>query len=528
VIPPARVLALGIDAASADLVERWSEDGTMPTLGALRSKALSARVQGVEGFFVGSTWPSFATGLTPAGHGLHYLRQLEVGSYRFYRPAERELIDGEPFWRALSRAGRRVAVLDVPLSRLDRSLNGIQTVEWGGHDVISGFAASPPELATEIERRYGAYPLSVACDRIGRTAAGYRQFVETLVRGVERKATLTADLLARGPWDFFIQVFTEAHCVGHQCWHLHDSGHPSHDPAIAAAIGDPLRRVYQAIDAGLARILREAGDALVLIFSCHGMSHWYGASFLLPDLLVRLGFAIPEAAPPQEKESGPTAAARWVWRRLPASIRSAARPLRDTLVRAEEVARSEPTFGVDRRSRCFPQPNGLAVSGLRLNLRGREPAGMVAPGPEADALLAEIAAALAATRDERTGRPLIRRTWRPRDRYAGPHLEQLPDLLVEWSDEVATGTTAIGSGAGALVRVSSERLGVLEGRNDYGRTGEHRPEGFFLAAGRGIRATRLDRRISLFDLAPTFASLLGVTLGRTDGVPIEELWAPRA
>ena len=134
---PAKVLVLAIDAASPELLERWAADGTLPNLRALMERGLVGRTRNVDGFCIGSTWPSWYTGVTPARHGLHYLVQLKPGTYHLYRPAEEGLVKREAFWSHMSRAGRRVAVLDVPVSAVDRSLNGVQTVEWGGHDAFS-------------------------------------------------------------------------------------------------------------------------------------------------------------------------------------------------------------------------------------------------------------------------------------------------------------------------------------------------------------------------------------------------------
>jgi len=125
--------------------------------------------------------------------------------------------------------------------------------------------------------------------------------------------------------------------------------------------------------------------------------------------------------------------------------------------------------------------------------------------------------------DERTSRPLIRRILRTADLYAGQHLDHLPDLLVEWSDEVPTGSTSVGKGAGAIVRASSSKIGVIEGANEYCRTGEHRQFGLFVAAGPMIRPGALTNEISLLDLAPTLARYLGVDLPDCDGRPSDEL-----
>src|SRR5690606_30851690 len=227
------LLVLGIDAADPLLVERWSADGTMPNLARLMREGLSGRSGGLEGFCVGSTWPSFYTGVSPAGHGHHSLVQLRPGSYDYYEVAAGDVTKAPPFWEHLGAQGRRVAILDVPLTRLSPTINGVQTVEWGSHDALSGFCAHPPEPQHDIARRFGSHPLGSSCDGQRRNADDYREFVSRLTRGAKLKGEITRHVLSLERWDFAMQVFTEAHCAGHQCWHVHDPHHPAHDRAIA-------------------------------------------------------------------------------------------------------------------------------------------------------------------------------------------------------------------------------------------------------------------------------------------------------
>ncbi|HEX4994728.1 MAG TPA: hypothetical protein VFX87_07160, partial [Methylomirabilota bacterium] len=60
-----------------------------------------------------------------------------------------------------------------------------------------------------------------------------------------------------------------------------------------------------------------------------------------------------------------------------------------------------------------------------------------------------------------------------------------------------------------------------------GRTGDHRPEGLFVAAGPGLGPARLSRSVSVMDFAPTLAALLDVEVPSPDGQPIHELLAAR-
>ena len=521
------LLVLGIDAADPDLIEQWAADGTLPHLGALIRRGFSGRTHSVDGFFIGATWPSFFTGVTPARHGIHYMVQFEPGTGTLYRPAAADYVRRPPFWHALASAGRRVAVLDVPLSRIDPGIDALQIVEWGGHDAVFGFRACPPEAGREILKRFGSHPLGPTCDATGRQAGDYARFIDTLLAGVRTKAALTTHMLHASEWNFFMQVFTEAHCAGHQCWHLHDPTHPAHDPIVAAVTGDPLRRVYTAIDDAIGQVLASAGNARILILAAHGMKHAYGAQFLLPEILFRLGVAHPAASATDPRtEHATRASLRWVWRRLPAPVRRALEPLRAHA--AGERRRSVlPALDADlARSACFVVPNGLAVGGIRLNLAGREAAGVLAPA-QADAFCADLRDALLGIVDERTGGPVVRRVLRTRDCYEGEHLGALPDMLVEWDDAAATGSAGVGGGAASTVRVHSPRIGILEGQNSYARTGEHRPEGMFIAAGPGIPAGRRNESTSILDFAPTLAAMLGVQITGTDGRLIPGLAIPR-
>jgi predicted AlkP superfamily phosphohydrolase/phosphomutase len=133
----------------------------------------------------------------------------------------------------------------------------------------------------------------------------------------------------------------------------------------------------------------------------------------------------------------------------------------------------------------------------------------------ADAFCDSLRLELLAITDER-GRPIVRRVLRTRDWYSGKFLDDLPDLLVDWNEETGSDTWPV------RIRACSPRVGVVEGVSQWNRTGEHRPEGMFIAAGPHIRPGALERHVSILDFAPTFMALLGVDWS-ADGRVIEEL-----
>jgi len=72
----------------------------------------------------------------------------------------------------------------------------------------------------------------------------------------------------------------------------------------------------------------------------------------------------------------------------------------------------------------------LGLSGLYLNVKGREPSGTVAPGKEAEGLRRELMAKLAELRDDHSAGVPISRVYETVNLYRGPYLDAAPDLII--------------------------------------------------------------------------------------------------
>ena len=209
---------------------------------------------------------------------------------------------------------------------------------------------------------------------------------------------------------------------------------------------------------------------------------------------------------------------------LPEVARASVRPLRSIFAGRRLPANPLLHLLVDvHKSRCFPVENGSPVGGIRLNLAGREPLGMLRPGREADDFCEQLAEDLRAISDERTGRPLIAEVYRTDALYGGARRDALPDLLVEWDDAEPIGTLAHAAGRRATVRATSAKIGTVEGSNSYGRTGEHVPLGTFVFAGPRVPVGERSEPVSVMDFHPTICRLLGLADPRVDGTAIDEL-----
>jgi predicted AlkP superfamily phosphohydrolase/phosphomutase len=521
-----KLLVLGLDAASPPLLQSWAADRTLPNIAKLMEEGLVGHTLNNMGF-EGSTWPSFATGLNPAGHGFYWQEQLKSGTYRTQETTPADFAHRESLWELLSSAGHRVVALDVPLARKSPGLNGIQRVEWGGHDFVYGFQTTPPNLRESILRTTGAYPVEGRCDVPSRSVPQCREFADLLIKAAGMGSTMARDTLAREPWDFAIQVFGESHCAGHQLWHFHDPEHPGYDAATTGETGNLIREVYTALDTAVGEVLAdiEPGTTVVLL-TLHGMSHTWGSSILLPEILLRLGVmhrASPASPLTRQGKGRLAQGLRSVYHAIPEGLRRPVYQWRQRL--NQRVGRGSPVNLDPVRSRCFNIHLGRAYSGVRLNLRDREPLGLLGSGAEADGFCQQLTRDLLELAQPDSGLPLVRAVHRTADLFRGAHLDQLPDLIVEWNPEIPLGTAVAGNGAGSRVRATSPRVGMLEQVNTYCRTGDHQLGGMFIARGPGIQPGQLDRVVSNLDLAPTFAQMMGCAMTGVDGRPIPELLA---
>ncbi|MDI6772678.1 MAG: alkaline phosphatase family protein [bacterium] len=146
--------------------------------------------------------------------------------------------------------------------------------------------------------------------------------------------------------------------------------------------------------------------------------------------------------------------------------------------------------------------------GIRLNVRGREPAGIVAAGDEYEAIRARIIADLQGLRDDE-GRPLVQQVFRREEVYTGPYADESPDLIV-----------ALADGVGGPTRHPLLRNFVFEGPVSAPATpsisGWHRLEGVLVAHGREIAPGKISGA-HILDVCPTVLHLLGVPIPRDVG-----------
>ncbi|MGD2207300.1 MAG: alkaline phosphatase family protein, partial [Anaerolineae bacterium] len=401
-----KILIIGLDGATWDLIKPWVRAGHLPTFARLMSEGACGPLHSTIPPMTAPAWTSFMTGKNPGKHGLYDWISRRKDSYDV-SPVTATHCTEPTLWSLLSRVGRRVCVVNVPMTFPPVPVNGL---------MISGMPAPsrkvtityPPDLLSEIESEVGEYLLYPDPGQ-AYSESGVDTFLDRLYRTTEMRLRVLHHLRAREAWDFCMVVLNGTDTVQHAMWKYTSPDHPLHDPSKYPKYGNTILHYYQYVDHALDELASDLDDETVLmLMSDHGfgpfhkfihVNNWLRAQGWLQikrepkawckSTLFKLGFA------PME-----------IYNRL---MRLGLGKLKREVVRGRGQGLLKTLFlsfdDVDwPRTRAYSLGN---VGQIHLNVRGREPEGIVEPGEEYEAVRKEIIARLRELRDPETQEPVV-------------------------------------------------------------------------------------------------------------------------
>jgi predicted AlkP superfamily phosphohydrolase/phosphomutase len=499
------LVLLHVDAVNPALLETLCEEGRLPVFQDLRQRGTWHTLETPATHFPAASYFSMHSGHSVGDHGLHFSFQWSASEQRLrYR---RHFGTPMPVYEQLAAAGRKTLLIDPyelgPPARLEgRALSG-----WQYENILSLERwAVPDGWQRPYERRLGRAPFmqEVFGKRGARSLFSMRG---TLLAAPGRVADLTLEVLREEQFDFVCVSFLAIHQAGHVFW---DVSHLDVDDAQRRELEGTLPLIYEETDRAIGRVLESLPeDADLLVVSPLGMGPNTSRVDLLGEMLERVLRPRADGGGDAGQEAGDR-----IWRlraAVPTTVRSAvARGLGARLAR--ELTARLSTSGIDwSDTRAFLLPSDENGQ-IRLNLRGRERDGVVDPS-EADSLMEEIAGGLTTFYDF-DGGPTIKAVDRARDLFPGRRAELLPDLVVRWSDTLATGTEG----------VRSERYGEVLRRTSggTGRNGAHTADAFALIVPGALRSRTPQRPPRVTDVAETIRAVFGVDGDAREGESLLE------
>jgi len=491
------------------LLEEWIAQGVTPQLAALRSRSAYGRLSKSEDHPHEASWSALLQGCAPRVSGEWGRQVYDADTYRVEVRDAYSLEHQPPFYALTNDIP--LVIFDLPHVPIINSLMGVQLLGWGLVENLSKCASRPNHLLTEIVQRHGMHPFfggnaaRVIAQEHDGTVSGFRlpsvydpealdKLEEQLISAIEQRTDILLDLMARVPWAFVFAAVSELHLAMHMLWHK-----PSRLTAIARAFDISLGRMLNVIP----------DDTYLAVFSISGMATDYTdlpTTLFLPEFLYRLQFGEPALAAGKMGASVPTPATHYRkhWKNEVWALRTA-RGTRELESPDEQELRNDPFDWSPLnwyrvlwpRMRAFALPS-FSHGMVRINLRGRDRAGIVEPADYAR-YCDELTDAIWGLCNARSGRPIIKSIKRTRT-SPNEDGENLPpaDLMITWNPEEPTDT------------VESPLVGRI-GPVPRMRTGGHVSDGFCMLNGSDIEpGAQLRRDARVTDLTATLFKMLNI------------------
>lgn len=490
-----RVLVIGLDGMTFDVLRPRVVRGNMPYLGKLIEEGVTSPLTSTIPPMTAPAWSTFMTGKNPGRHGVFHFVRSEAGSYQ-YSPQDGHLvssasIDGKPLWEILSERGRRVGVINVPLTYPIRSVNGF---------VIAGMMTPPsatdtvyPPGLSGVTTDY-KIDLDYVEDRDEARIEADLRLVAQAQALLEQRAALTMRLMEEQEWDFLMVVFVTPDRLLHFLWeYMVDipETSQSRDPKIQIAIDKYLKGLDEVVERLVTPVEQ---DTNVIVMSDHGFGPAPDRIFYVNEWLAAKGYLCPER---RVKRTNLTNAQYWA---MVLGLRKGAlgawlrRLVPRQVVQHIRKRRSLPIDWEHTRAYCV---ESMAwVCGVKINLKGREPNGIVEPGAEYKALRDCLLNKLRAVRDPDRDCLLVKAAYRREEVYSGPYTDIAPDLILLLNPDYA-GYAPLGAGT------------YIGDMPPNPRTGEHRLDGIVILRGPDIQRGGVIQTPHIADLAPTILYLMG-------------------
>jgi predicted AlkP superfamily phosphohydrolase/phosphomutase len=461
-----KILVIGLDGATWDLIEPWTKQGKLPTIQGLMKKGTYGNLMSTIPPVTAAAWVSLYTGLNPGKHGI----------YDFITPTGELIssrrIKGKKLWQISSENGLSCCIVNVPITYPPEEINGCMISSFltppGRKDFVY-----PPSFMQILEKN--GYRIDIEFE------TGYRGFfagekdmlnrwglLPEIYDISERRYKTALDLLKKKPWDFFFIVFKQTDVVQHFFWDKKDI----------------LLDFYQKIDGYISDIIscfkkeccNRKDEMMVFLVSDHGFGP-HKSKFNLSALIKK------------QKCVSTTALAYaslcYATRRLYSFL---GRITPTNLFKKQEVSQ----MLKNRASAQFPFRGETYGVGGGIYIDRQHPA-----VKDYERLREKIINGLKMMKNPRTGKRVFNGAWKREEIYKGPYVNRAPDVIY-----------LMEPGHSAEFDFSRINDDWLEPTFP----GDHCLNGILLLMGSYIKENMKLDRANIYDVSPTILYLMGLPI----------------
>ena len=489
-----KVVVIGLDGATFDVIQPLIKSGKLPNLARIMQNGVYGYLRSTIHPITPQAWTSFMTGKNAGKHGILDFTSRKKDSYEI-QFINASLRKADTIFSILSKAGKQVGAIAIPFTFPPEKVNGfmLSGMDAPGEDSRSVY---PDSIYDEIKRKFGHYYIHLASP-VGRKI-DQSKFWNDIKMEDENRTLISKYLMRKYPCDLFMTVYNNTDRVAHQ--HLDEAVLDMIQNNHRVNDDDLLIKTYINSDIQVGSLLSEIDkNTSVIIMSDHG-SGPIRRVFFLNGWLEENNFLAYRKKGERKLLSAMHQARflakRFLPRRAKNFIKSRMTGFRDKI---------DSTLSFSEIDWEQTKAYGFGMYGnIYINLKGREPKGIVTPGKEFDNLCNQIIENLCQLRDPDTGEKIIEKVYRNNELYSGPYLEDTPDLLIGWKDYSYYTSVTLGKESGSIF---GPHMNI--DCSEYKHVGTHRLNGIFMAMGNTIRQGARISDAKIFDITPTILYMLG-------------------
>lgn len=460
----ARMIVVGLDGASWRLLDKWIEDGELPTLSWLKTRGSWGLCLSQLPTVTCPNWKCYSTGKNPGKLGVFWWKMVDKKRRTLVGYDSRSFRSKEIF-DYLGEAGYRVGVLNMPTTYPPKEVRGYMVS--GPPDAIERNYTYPPSFQEELEEKFGYRILPKSHIASIDDIFEYADEILDLVKLRFEVARWLAEKV-----DFLHVTVFYINVLQH---FLYD-----HELTLEA---------WKIIDDGLKSLFSE--ERAMILLSDHG-THPVDTVFYVNSWLERMGYLVTRKSPLMElllsmgltKERVVSLANRFgiaafLEETTPSPFRYAVPSQDGTIMGTADITEKSINW---QKSKALGTGQGtIYVLSKRRSKQVRD----------------SIIEKLKEVRVPGSDKGVAKSTYPKESVYSGPYVDLSPDIVYQQEDGVYS---APGIGRREVFDTSKKWKA------------ENHIEGMFLIAGPGIKKGMRIDRMSILDIAPTILTCFGVDL----------------
>jgi predicted AlkP superfamily phosphohydrolase/phosphomutase len=475
-----KVIVIGLDGATWDLIKPWADEGTLPTFKELMKGGAWGKLESTIPPATYPAWQSLFTGMNPGKLGVFDFFQLNR-ERRMFSVNMPESFHGKPVWDILADYGYKSVLINIPTAKVSK----VDGAMVGGIFSNLNSYFYPPQIKQDlIDLSYHPYPIELTKNYLaGKQSFDENKFKELAKKTINSRFQLGERLIKKFKPDFVALVIFVIDNIQHFFW------------------GEEIvKDSWRYIDDRLGKFIEGMEDSHIILCSDHGQTNWEKTFFIARYLNEEgylylhkpFGYRLLKRVTKEQllKFTRYIPVGNFLRKFVPAeNLRRVFQFFPDQegrmMLKLERVVDWE-------KSKCIPKNNAIY-----LNCDEKEKSG----------LKLELKEKLCSLKLH--GESVMDNVVSSDEVYSGRYVQAAPDLILKPKKGVRV--------------LDSPFNDAIFSEGDIGRwKAIHAMHGIFLIKGPTIKP-KLLTDLRIYDITPTILNLFGIPVEGLDGKPINEV-----